>query len=94
MGKNVGPLKTAWPLDKVVSLLAGVVVLLTLGLGRRASPRWRLLTAFVGANLMLNGTVGWCPTSLVLHRLGVQTRCEQHDAAARDDRREPSEMTA
>jgi len=68
---------TRWPLDRLVSGLAGTVVLTSLALGRSQSPRWRALTAFVGMNLVLNGAVGWCPTSLLLHRVGVRTACEQ-----------------
>lgn len=65
-----------WPLEKVLNLLAGTVVVSSLALGRRGSPRWRLLTAFVGSNLLLSGVVGWCPASLLLHRIGFRSRCE------------------
>lgn len=56
--------------------MAGGVVIGTLALGRLHTPRWRLMTAFVGANLVLNAAVGWCPSSLVLHKLGVKTASE------------------
>jgi hypothetical protein len=65
------------PLEKVLNLLAGSVVLTSLTLARRGRPRWRLLTGFVGANLLLSGVVGWCPTSLLLHRLGLRSSCER-----------------
>lgn len=71
-----------WPLDKVLNLLAGGVVLSSLAMARRGTPRWRLLTAFVGGNLLLSGIVGWCPTSLLLHRLGLRSRCELLQAAS------------
>lgn len=64
------------PLEKVLNLLAGSVVLTSLTLARRGRPRWRVLTGFVGANLLLSGVVGWCPTSLLLHRLGLRSTCE------------------
>lgn len=70
------------PLDKVLNLLAGSMVLTSLALGRRASPRWRMLTGFVGGNLLLSGVVGWCPSSLVLHRLGLRSTCELAHGAA------------
>lgn len=72
------------PLDKVLNLLAGTVVVSSLGLARRGSPRWRLLTGFVGTNLLLSGLVGWCPTSLLLHRLGLRSRCELLHPASED----------
>lgn len=64
------------PLEKVLNLLAGSVVLISLALGRRTSQRWRVLTGFVGGNLLLSGVVGWCPTSLVLRRFGFRSTSE------------------
>jgi hypothetical protein len=46
-------------------------------LGRQHYARWRLLTGLVGANLMFNAAVGWCPVSAVLHRLGISTAAER-----------------
>jgi|BarGraIncu00222A_1022003.scaffolds.fasta_scaffold01343_2 hypothetical protein len=78
--KGMFPMKKkSWPLDKVLSTIGGSVVLLSLGLGRHHSPRWRLLTGLVGANLVLNGVVGSCPMGVLLHRLGVRTECEMRD---------------
>lgn len=71
------PRPQGWPIDRIVGLLAGTVVLASLILGRQHHARWRLLTGFVGANLMLNAAVGWCPMSVVLHRLGVSTAAER-----------------
>jgi hypothetical protein len=64
------PKPQGWPLERVTGLIAGVVVLTTLALGRLQSSRWRILTGFVGANLILNATAGWCPASVLLHRFG------------------------
>ena len=64
-----------WPLEKVLNLMAGTIVLSSLTLGRR-NTRCRMLTGFVGANLVMSGVVGWCPSSLILHRLGLRSRCE------------------
>ena len=36
-----------------------------------------VLTGFVGANLLLDAAVGWCPTSLLLHRVGILTAAER-----------------
>lgn len=71
------PRPQGWPIDRIVGLLAGTVVLASLILGGQHHARWRLLTGFVGANLMLNAAVGWCPMSVVLHRLGVSTAAER-----------------
>lgn len=61
----------SWTLERALFAIAGVVTLATLGLGRR-SPRWRAMTAAVGANLVLYSAVGWCPTSSVLRRAGLR----------------------
>ena len=75
------------PLEKVLNVLAGSVVLTSLALGRRTSPRWRVLTGFVGGNLLLSGVAGWCPSSLLLRRLGLRSTCETtHSAPVRAGR--------
>lgn len=71
------PRLQGWTLERTIHLLAGSVVLATLVLGRQHSARWRTLTGFVGANLLLDAAVGWCPTSVLLHRLGVPTATER-----------------
>jgi len=70
------PRPQGWTLERIILALAGSVVLATLALGRTHSARWRILTGFVGANLLLDAAVGWCPTSVLLHRLGVPTESE------------------
>lgn len=66
-----------WPLERVLHLMAGTIVLISLTLGQVLDGRWRILTAFVGANLLLDATVGWCPAKLLLHRLGIATAFER-----------------
>lgn len=70
------PRPQGWPVDRIVNLMAGTVVLASLILGR-PHPHWRIVTGLVGANLVLNAAVGWCPMSVVLHRLGVSTASER-----------------
>jgi hypothetical protein len=57
--------------------MAGCVVVTSLALGREHSRRWRALTGFVGVNLLLDAAAGWCPTSVVLHRLGFSAAAER-----------------
>ncbi len=71
------PRPQGWPLERVVSLLGGSLVVASLALARAGSPRWRLVTTAVGVNLALNGVAGWCPASLALHRLGLTTTAER-----------------
>lgn len=71
------PKPQGWTIERVVNLMAGGVVLVTLALGRERTRRWRLLTGFVGINLVMDAAVGWCPSSVVLHHLGVPTAAER-----------------
>ena len=70
------PRPPGWPLERVLHLMAGTVVLTSATLAYLYSPLWLILTAFVGASLLLDASVGWCPASLVLYRLGVRTSAE------------------
>lgn len=65
-----------WTVERVVPLLAGTMVLVSLVLVTTLSMWWLLLTAFVAVNLLLYSVVGWCPASLVMHRLGLPRQCE------------------
>jgi hypothetical protein len=60
-----------------VRILAGIFVLLSLGLGVEGSPiftsaSWLWLTAFVGANLLQSGFTRFCPAEIVLRKLGMR----------------------
>ena len=71
------PAPQGWPVERVVSLLAGASIVGTLALARTRNPRWRVMTGFIGTNLMLQGTVGWCPASGMLYKLGLHTAGER-----------------
>jgi hypothetical protein len=77
MGPFGMPKPQGWPIERIISLMAGIVVIISLILGCEVSKRWKYLTGFVGANLLLDAIVGWCPSSLLLHRLGVPTAAER-----------------
>ncbi|MET7768333.1 DUF2892 domain-containing protein [Nocardia sp. NPDC005366] len=67
------PRHHGWSIPRVVPLLAGIIVVVSTLLAAMVSPWWLLLTGFVGANLLLYGTLGWCPASLVMARSGIPT---------------------
>ncbi|MFC9786974.1 DUF2892 domain-containing protein [Rhodococcus sp. NPDC127528] len=66
------PRHQGWTVERVVPLMAGVMVLLSLILTLAFSPWWLLLTGFVGANLVFYAVVGWCPASLAMERVGLE----------------------
>ena len=58
--------------DRIVMMIAGFMVLASLGLGLTVSPYFFWLTAFVGANLMQASVTGFCPAAMLLKQLGVK----------------------
>lgn len=74
--KPEAQLEEEWDLDRSLQAWAGSLTLASLVLGRWAGPGWRLLAAFVGANLLGRALYGWCPPVPVLRKLGVRS-CEE-----------------
>jgi hypothetical protein len=65
--------------DRLIRILAGSFILLSLALGVQGSPLflsawWLAFTAFVGANLLQFGFTNVCPLGWMLRRLGVPER--------------------
>lgn len=59
-------------IERGLRLAAGVVVLLSVGMGYFVHPAWLLLTAFVGLNLLQSAFTNWCPMMWILARLGLR----------------------
>jgi hypothetical protein len=57
--------------ERALRLIAGIFVLLSLGLGYCISPYWFLFTGFVGLNLFQSGLTNWCPAMVLLRKLGL-----------------------
>jgi hypothetical protein len=64
-----------WPLERVLFGLAGTMTGLSAVLAALVSPWFLLLTGFVSINLLLFASVGHCGASLILGRLGIESRC-------------------
>ena len=58
--------------EVAVRMLAGVMILLSLGLAHWFSPYWLLLTAFVGLNLLQSAFTNWCPAMTIFRWLGLR----------------------
>lgn len=63
--------------ERLIRILAGSFVLVSLALGASASPfyassHWLWFTAFVGANLFQSGFTTFCPLDTILRKLGVR----------------------
>lgn len=66
--------------ERIVRIVAGTFVLLSLSLGVQESPlfqnqNWLWFTAFVGANLFQSGFTQFCPLEIILKKLGVKSTC-------------------
>jgi hypothetical protein len=64
-------------IERIIRIMAGFFVLLSLALGYHGSPifvsEWFLaFTAFVGLNLLQSGFTGFCPPEKLLVRMGVK----------------------
>jgi len=63
--------------EKAIRIMAGLFILLSLGLGVSGSPifvngNWLWFTAFVGANLFQSALTGFCPAEMVFRKLGMR----------------------
>jgi len=58
-------------LHRILRLVAGTFVLLSLALAHWVHPNWLWFTAFVGLNLLQSAFTDWCPLITILRRLGV-----------------------
>lgn len=63
-------------LERLISVFAGFMVLLSLAMTYFVHPKFVWLTAFVGANLMQSGVTGFCPVGALMRMLGVKSERE------------------
>ncbi len=66
--------------ERIVRIVAGFFILLSLTLGVSASPLFvseyfLFFTAFVGLNLFQSGFTQFCPLNNILAKLGVKGSC-------------------
>ncbi len=58
--------------NRLLRLIAGFFVMLSVLLAHVHSPNWFWFTAFVGLNLFQSAFTDWCPMMTLLRKLGVQ----------------------
>jgi hypothetical protein len=58
-------------MERIIRMIAGTLVTVSVALGWWVSPYWFLLTAFVGLNLFQSGITRWCLMEKILVRFGV-----------------------
>lgn len=57
--------------NRVLRLVAGAFVLISLALAHWVNPNWLWFTAFVGLNLFQSAFTNWCPLMTILRKLGL-----------------------
>lgn len=76
--------------ERVIRIIAGFFVTISVALGYWVSPYWFLFTAFVGLNLLQSGFTRWCLMEDILKRAGIgrrRPRPEPVKLRVRDDDR-------
>ena len=58
--------------DRIVRMVAGTFVTVSVALGYWVSPYWYLFTAFVGLNLLQSAFTKWCPAMTIFRKLGLK----------------------
>jgi len=59
-------------LNDGLRLLAGFMVLLSVGLAVYADVKFLWLTAFIGANLLQSAFTKWCPAIWFFRKIGLE----------------------
>ncbi|PID50032.1 MAG: sulfurtransferase [Proteobacteria bacterium] len=60
-------------IDKMVQIMAGSVILISLLLAVYVNINWLWLTAFVGVNLVQSAFTGFCPSAIIFKKLGFKS---------------------
>jgi hypothetical protein len=63
-----------WYLERVVYLMAGVLTTAGTLLAWLHSTYWLILTALVGLNLLVFSITGFCPSAIVMSKMGLKSR--------------------
>ena len=58
--------------NRIVHLVAGSMVMISIALAHYVHPNWIGLAAFVGFNLAQSGITNLCPLASILKKIGVR----------------------
>ena len=60
-------------IERVVRIIAGIFIMLSLVLSHFHNPNWIWFTAFVGFNLFQSGITRFCPMDVMLKKAGLKS---------------------
>lgn len=66
-----------WYLERILFLIAGLFILISLILGLLWSPYWFILTFLVGINLIIFALTGFCIMANILYKFGAKPKIKQ-----------------
>ena len=61
----------SWYLERIIWMIAGFIALGSAVMATVHSPYWLILTGFMGANLLIFGSTGFCLMANILYMLGA-----------------------
>ena len=73
-------------MEQWIRAIAGIFILVPVGLGWFCSKYWLLFTAFVGLNLLQSAFTKWCLMEEILDKLGVANKTLQDFLTGRCNR--------
>jgi len=63
-------------IERMVTALAGLFIMISLLLAYYASPYWLFFTGFVGLNLFQSSFTGFCPAAMAFKAMGYKSAAE------------------
>ncbi len=63
-------------MEHYIRAIAGIFILISVGLGWFHSKYWLLFTAFVGLNLLQSAFTKWCLMEDILAKLGIVNKSD------------------
>jgi hypothetical protein len=63
-----------WYLERVILLMAGTLTVIGLILALTFSLYWLILNALVGLNLLVFALTGFCPSAILMSKMGLKAR--------------------
>ncbi len=67
--------------ERMIRLVAGAFILVSLAMGLLHSPYWFLFTGFVGLNLFQSALTNWCLMDDILRKAKVKSEAEMLSAS-------------
>ncbi|MFQ3197274.1 MAG: hypothetical protein ACI8R9_002818 [Paraglaciecola sp.] len=58
--------------NQALRLVAGVMILLSLGLTYFVHPNWMYFTVFIALNLIQSAFTNWCPMMTIFRKSGLE----------------------